>query len=40
MIQSALCSPDLGDVFTYPEHDPKACAKVSTAPESKKLPLK
>ena len=38
MIQSALCFPDLGDVFTYPEHDQKVCEKVSTVPESKKLP--
>ena len=38
MIQSALCFPDLGDVFTYPEHDQKACEKFSTAPENKEMP--
>ena len=37
-IQSALCSPDLRDVFTHPEHDQKVCEKFSTAPESKEMP--
>ena len=29
LIQNALCSPDLGDGFTYPEQEYKLCRKFS-----------
>ena len=38
LTQSALCSPDLGECFTYPEHVPKCYRKFFRGSQSQKLP--
>ena len=40
LIQRALCSPDLGECFTYPEHVPNCYRKFFTGSQSQKLPEK
>ena len=40
LIQNALCSPDLGECFTYPEHVFKLSRKFSGGSQSQKLPKK
>ena len=40
LIQSALCSPDLGECFTYPEHVPNCYKKFFRGSRSQKLQKK